>query len=378
VKAGVPATIAEHFGSLEDPRVERTKHHQLLDILIIAICAVVCGADDWVAVESFGQARREWLETFLPLEGGIPSHDTFGRVFARLNPDAFRACFRSWIQAVFTQTRGQVVALDGKTLRRSHDNARGKAAIHMVSAWATENTLVLGQLKVEDKSNEITALPALLRLLSLEGCIVTIDAMGCQTAIAQEILDARAEYVLALKENQGTLYQDVVLAFHEGRHTGFRDIAHDTHQTTDGDHGRLEIRRCWVIRDPEYLRYFAREEHWPGLRSVAMVESECWEGDAVRRERRYFISSLPGEAHVLAHGIRSHWGIENSLHWVLDMSYREDESRVRVGNAPENLAVLRHLTLNLLKQETSLPVGIKNKRLRAAWDEDYLRKVLSP
>jgi predicted transposase YbfD/YdcC len=375
--ARVHASLAEHFGDLEDPRIDRTKRHDLLDILVIALCAIICGADGWVAVESFGHAKEEWLRTFLELPNGIPSHDTFGRVFALLDSQQFERCFRSWMAAVFTRTEGQVVALDGKTLRRSHDAPHGKAAIHMVSAWATQNELVLGQIKVDDKSNEITALPALLQLLSLEGCIVTIDAMGCQTAIAQEVLDQGADYVLALKENQGTLYQDVLLAFHEGLPSGFRDVAHDYCQSTSGGHGRLEIRRCWTIYDEEYLRYFRREEHWPGLQSVAMVEAERWEGEQVTRERRFFIASLPGEAKVLTQTIRSHWGIENSLHWVLDIAFREDECRVRQGHADENLAVLRHMALNLLKQETSLKLGVKNKRLRAAWDESYLRKVLS-
>jgi len=372
----MPTSIVEHFGDLGDARRPQGTRHRLLDIVIIAICAVICGADSWEDVQAFGEAKERWLRTFLELPHGIPSHDAFGRVFALLAPEQFEACFRSWIAAVFEQTRGQVLALDGKTVRGSRDGAHDQATIHMVSAWATQNALVLGQLKVEDKSNEITDLPALLQLLSLEGCIVTIDAMGCQRAIAQEILDQDADYVLALKENQGSLYQDVVLAFREAMDTGFRDVAHDYHQTTDSGHGRLEIRRCWTIRDEEYLRYFARDEHWPSLQSVAMVEAECWVGDTVSRERCYFISSLPGEAEELARAVRSHWGIENGLHWVLDIAFREDECLVRQGHAAESFAVLRHIALNLLKQETTSRRGIKGKRLKAGWDTDYLLKVL--
>jgi len=375
--AKIPAGIADHFGDLEDPRVDRTKRHELLDILIIAICAVICGADDWVAVESFGQAKEEWLRTFLALPHGIPSHDTFGRVFARLDPEAFQNCFRSWVAAVFERTESQVVGLDGKTVRGSHDQALGKGAIHMVSAWATANELVLGQLKVDDKSNEITALPALLQLLSLEGCIVTIDAMGCQTAIAQEILDQEADYVLALKENQGSLYQDVVLAFCDALETGFRDVAHDYCETSNTGHGRVELRRYWTLFEPEYIDYFAREGHWPGLASVGMVEAERWEGSEVSRERRYFISSLSGEACPFARAVREHWGVENGLHWVLDVSFREDNCRVRKGHGAENLTVLRHIAVNLLKQEKSAKLGIRNKRLNAAWDNQYLLAVLT-
>lgn len=371
-----PTSIINHFGDLEDPRRAQGTRHRLLDIIVIAICAVICGADGWQDVETFGRAKQDWLGSFLELPHGIPSHDTFGRVFTRLDPEQLEACFRSWIAAVFAPSEGQVVAVDGKALRRSHDSSCGKAAIHMISAWATCDELVLGQLKVDDKSNEISALPALLRLLDLEDCIVTIDAMGCQTAIAETILGQRADYVLALKQNQGRLYGDVALAFEHGLAHDFRHTPHDYYETTNVGHGRREVRRCWVISEEEYLAYFGQEGHWPGLRSVAMLECECQRGQQLSQERRYFISSLPGEAQALSQAIRTHWHIENRLHWVLDIAFREDECRVRKGHADENLAVLRHIALNLLKQEKSSSRGIKGKRLKAAWDTDYLLKVL--
>lgn len=371
-----PTSIIDHFGDLEDPRRAQGTRHRLLDIIVIAICAVICGADGWQDVETFGRAKQDWLGGFLELPHGIPSHDTFGRVFALLDPEQFQACFRSWIAAAFAPSEGQVVAVDGKALRRSHDGVCGKAAIHMISAWAARDELVLGQLKVDDKSNEISALPALMRLLDLEDCIVTIDAMGCQTLIAETILDQQADYVLALKQNQGGLYSDVTLAFEQALAHDFRHTPHDYYETTDVGHGRREVRRCWAISEEEYISYFGQEGHWPGLRSVAMLECECQRGERLSRERRYFISSLPGEAQALSQAIRTHWHIENRLHWVLDIAFREDDCRVRKGHADENLAVLRHIALNLLKQEKSSPRGIKGKRLKAAWDPDYLLKVL--
>ena len=366
--------ITSYFSGLEDPRSDHTRWHQLIDIITITVCGVICGADSWVELEQFGKSKEEWLKRFLELPNGIPSHDTFGRVFAQLDAQQFRDCFLSWVQAVSAVTRGQVIAIDGKTVRRSHDKSSGKSAIHMVSAWASENRLVLGQTKVAEKSNEITAIPELLALLDISGCIVTIDAMGCQKEIARLIVEDGGDYVLALKENQGQLYREVKELFED---EGLVATEGDFHETVNKGHGRLEHRRCWSIADRECLSYLNSRGEWLGLQSVAKVTGERRIGETVSKESRYYISSLPGNAEQLLYAIREHWGIENSLHWVLDIAFREDESRVRKGHGPENLATMRHMALNLLRQETSAKVGIKARRLKAGWDENYLLKVLS-
>lgn len=370
-------SIGQHFNDLADPRIDRTKHHQLLDIIAIAICGVICGADNWVDLELFGRSKEAWLKRFLSLPNGIPSHDTFGRVFARLDPGKFAQCFTSWVKAVNQLTQGQVIAIDGKTLRRSHDRANGKGAIHLVSAWASANHLVLGQLKVADKSNEITAIPELLEVLEVSGCIVTIDAMGCQKAIARQIVEQGADYVLALKENQGQLYQEVTDTLESGLGSGFAGLEHDFHQTVGKGHGRIETRQCWVVSDPAVLEYLNQGGAWEGLRSVALVRAKRAVGEKEEVENRYYISSLPGNARQLLEATRTHWEIENCVHWVLDIAFDEDNSRVRQGNAPQNLAVVRHLALNLLKMEQTSKGGVKARRKRAGWDEDYLLKVLS-
>lgn len=373
-----PATsIEKHFANLEDPRVERTKLHKLIDILVIAICAVICGADNWEEVELFGQAKEAWFKTFLELPNGIPSHDTFWRVFAKLNPQQFQESFVSWICSVSKVTKGQVVAIDGKTLRRSHDKALGRGAIDMVSAWAAENRLVLGQVKVDEKSNEISAIPELLQVLEISGCIVTIDALGCQKEIAKAILTQEADYVLALKENHDRLYEDVVKLFDDLEASDSKAYAYSQAQTVNKDHGRLETRICHAIADQHILMQLRDAPDWPGLQAVVRVHTKRQKGEDVTEKDRYFISSLTSHAQHLLKAVRTHWSIENELHWVLDIAFREDESRLRKDYGPENFAVLRHIALNLVKQEKTQKASVKGKRLKAGWDEDYLLKILS-
>ncbi len=371
--------IFESFANLEDPRVEYLVDHKLMDIVILTICAVICGADHWTEVELFGKSKETWLRTFLEFPYGIPSHDTIGGLFARLDADQFRACFLEWVETINGLVKGQVVALDGKTLRRSHDRTVGKQAIHMVSAWAASSNLVLGQIKTDEKSNEITAIPALLDMLSLSGCIVTIDAMGCQRDIAQKILDRDADYVLAVKQNQPSLYRKTRELFDDTEASDIPYTKPKTCSVTEKDHGRIETRTCSVIDDPDYLFYLQGPKDdppWAGLASIIKIESTRRVGQTESSETRYYISSLKADAETLNNAIRQHWRVENSLHWVLDVAFREDDCRVRKGQAPEIFAVLRHMALNLLKQERSAKVGIQGKRLRAAWDTKYLLRVL--
>jgi len=369
-------SMVEHFGQIEDPRVGPALLHKLIDILVIALCGVISGADSWVEIEAFGQAKEGWLRSILELPNGIPSHDTFGRVFALLDPEQFSASLVQWTQAVSTITRGQVIAIDGKVVRRSHDRRLGQKAIHMVSAWATENQLSLGQVKTDDKSNEITAIPELLGLLDISGCVVTIDAMGCQREIADQIIDQGADYVLAVKENQKGLYHRIQQFFGYGQATSFRHLDHDYFEKSGKDHGRQEKRQCWALAASEWRFFLDHEARWPHLQTIIQIRAHRSIDGITTEETRYYISSLGADAKQLLQAVRSHWGIENSMHWVLDVAFREDESRVRTGHAPQNLSLLRRLAADLLRHEKTAKCGIKARRMKAGWDTAYLLKVL--
>jgi predicted transposase YbfD/YdcC len=382
VQKGKPMTtypadsLMGYFASVEDPREGRNISHPLINILVIAVLGVICGADGWVDVERYGQAKQEWLATFLDLKKGIPSHDTFGRVFSWIKPDQFEVCFRAWTQHLCQKSKGQLVSMDGKKLRRSQDSRHEQDGIWMVNAWMEANRLVLGQDKVTEKSNEITAIPSLLAQLDLSGCVVTIDAIGTQTAIAQAIVQAEADYILAVKKNQKALYEDLRLLFEGFEQDDYRAVEFDSYKQRTEAHDRSEMRHCWVVHHPAYLAYLRRAQRWAGLKSVLKLLTVRQQGGKIQINTRYFISSWSGSAQDFLRYIRGHWHIENGLHWVLDIAFREDESRIRSQHAPQNMAILRHLALNLLKQDTTVKVGIAAKRKMAGWDNAYLLKVL--
>lgn len=367
------ARLFDYFAHVSDPRSSNARH-RLFDIFVIALCAVISGAEGWEDMEEYGQVQAEWFRQFLALPHGIPSHDTFRRVLSRLKPDELTQCFVRWTEALRESIDGDIVAIDGKTLRRSFDHAASKGAIHMVSAWANANRLVLGQLKVDDKSNEITAIPQLLRMLEIEGAIVTIDAMGCQKEIAKTITEQGADYVLALKDNHPTLHGEVQLFFEDVKADRFDHITAERHTTIDADHGRLETRHYWITSDIECLGV---RGSWANIASVGLVESHREVSGEVSIEQRFFLTSLPGDAVRFAQAVRQHWGVENALHWVLDVSFREDDCRIRQGHGAQNMAVLRHMALNLLRREPGHKRGIKARRKRAGWDRDYLFQVLT-
>ncbi len=371
----LPAFL-DQFAAVPDPRVDRTKLHGLLDILVIALCAILCGAEGWEDIEEFGRAKETWLreQLDLALPHGIPSHDTFRRVFARINPEAFRRAFLAWTQQLRVKSHGEVIALDGKTLRHSFDTQTGQAPLHMVTAWATQNRLVLAQLPVSQKSNEIPAFPALLSLLDVRDCVVTIDAMGCQKEIARTIIDQGGDYVLALKGNQPTLEEAVQLFFEDGQENGFGPYPVRACRSVEKDHGRIETRPYWLV---EAIDWLDGKEAWAGLRSIGRVERKRRVGEESSVEVSYFISSLGGSVGKFAGAVRGHWGIENGEHSILDVTFEEDARRIRRDHAPENLAVLRHVALNLLRRETTLKRGVRGRMKRAGWNEEYLLRVLT-
>ena len=369
----VKETFIDYFSDIPDPRLDRKKKHKLIDIFLVTLCAVLTGADTWVEIEQFGNVRLKWLRKFVDLENGIPSHDTFGRVFSLIDPDEFAATFLGWVSHLCQESKNKLVAIDGKTLRCSHDKSNGKAAIHMVSAWAVENKLCLGQCKTSEKSNEITAIPEILNLLDLNGCLVTIDAMGCQQKIARQITAKGGDYVLGLKGNQAKLRHAVEQFFDCAVDDQFAYLDSDYHKTVEKGHGRIETREYWIAAEPS----FEVGDEWGGLKAVGMVKSERLIGNELECETRYYICSRMMSAQMFACAVRGHWGIENSLHWVLDVVFREDDCRIRKGHAAESMSVMRRLALNMLRQEKTIcKVGLKAKRHRCAIDGKYLEAIL--
>jgi len=372
--ANAPGGLLRWFEDLPDPRPGHNVMHRLSDMVALAILAVLCGADSWMDVATFGRCREPWLRTFLPLPHGIPSHDTFGRVFGRIPPLSFEKCFMKWMAAL-AQSPCRLIALDGKALRHSFDTADQKAAIHMISAWSQENQLVLGQLATQAKSNEITAIPELLELLDLQGAVVTADAMNCQKSIAEKIVDQGGDYLLQVKSNQPSLHQDLELLFAEGMRTDCQGVRHESIEEVDGGHGRVERRRLWTTDD---IAWYGDASQWKGLSRFICIESTRQVGDKRSVDRRYYISSLrQATPEFLLRTLRGHWGIENRLHWCLDVSFNEDDSRIRKGHAAENFSRLRRIALNLLRKDKTYNVGIKTKAKACSWDHQYLLNILT-
>ncbi len=368
-------SFLNYFKNLSDPRTGNRKDHLLIDIVAIAILAVISNADNWNAIETYGQAKEDWLSTFLELPNGIPSHDTFNRVFQRLNPEEFAASFTSWINLIVQKLGAEVIAIDGKTLKQSYDRNDFQKALHIVSAWANDNKLVLAQKKVDSKSNEITAIPALLDSLDINGNIITIDAMGTQKGIAKLIINKKADYILALKGNQGKLHKQVKDWFENAKNNNFSGIKYSYDEQLESGHHRIEKRQVYSVPISE-LPPLHNQNKWLGLKTVIMVISERILWNETTYDVRFYISSIESNAELFMKSIRGHWGIENSLHWSLDVTFSEDKSRIRKDNAPENFALLRKLALNLLNQEKSNKDSNKMKRYRAAMDNNYLVKIL--
>lgn len=366
--SGPALAIEKHFGSLKDPRIERRKKHLLLDIVVMAICGVICGCNDWQQVATFAKSRHEWLKKFLRLPNGVPSHDTFERVFDRLDPGAFQACFRQWMRALHEALGLSQIAIDGKTLRSS--GTGGRQTLHLVSAWATANGLSLGQVAVAEKSNEITAIPQLLELLDIRGALVTIDAMGCQKEIAARIVDGSGDYVLTVKDNQPSLLAAIQDCFQKAIGNEFAGLSHDDYQTEERGHGREEVRYYHIITEPQ----LPMSDDWKGLKVIGMCFHECTQNGATTSETRYFIGSRKAKAKIYGQALRGHWGIENTLHWQLDVAFAEDDNRVSRRHGAENLALVRRLALSLLKQHPDKK-SIACKRLQAALDPEFMLEV---
>jgi predicted transposase YbfD/YdcC len=374
----VAPPITQHFITITDPRLEHNKEHKLIDIIMVSICGVIAGCDSWVEIEDFGKDRQDWFATFLELPSGIPSHDTFGRVFALINPKEFQSSFASWMQSVVATTKGQVIAIDGKTSRRTFGGkTQGgfSKALHLVSAFATANGVSLGQVATDQKSNEITAIPELLKLLDMKGCLITTDAMGCQGDIAADIVGRGGDYLLAVKGNQGNLYKDIKTVFADPT------VPRDVNVTEDKGHGRIDKRTCEVITGPAVFDSIRHNNNWVGLHTLVKVTAErtatsTGETHQSTESRYYICSDEEPTAKRLQQAVREHWGVENNLHWTIDMAFREDESRIRTGNAPSNMAVLRHIALNLIRQDKDRKVGIAISRHKAGRSTDYLEKLL--
>ena len=371
------ATLLKHFETLDDPRIDRTKRYPLIEIIFLIISATVSGCEGWKSIRDFGMMKQDWLKKFLPYDNGIPVDDTIARVMRKLNTKQFENCFIRWMQGVAKATEGDVIAIDGKTLRRSYDTGSDKSAIHMVSAWSSANGVVLGQEKTAEKSNEITAIPELLNSLAIKGCIVSIDAMGCQKEIAKQIIAKKADYLLALKGNQGSLHDDVTSFFSIAKDENFKHIEHDFYEENDAGHGRIEIRRAYAVDVKKYKNLFPGVAEWKKLTSLVMIESIREGNNFKTTDTRFYISSCRPSAKLLLDASRKHWGVENSLHWTLDVTFREDESRIRKEASPENYAIFRHIALNIIRKDTSSDASIKRKRHMAALNDNFRTTLIN-
>lgn len=372
-----PIDLITHFSILPDPRIDRTKRYPLIEIIFLVISATISGCEGWKAIRDFGIIKLEWLRKFLPYKEGIPVDDTIARVMRRINTKQFRDCFIKWMKSVSKKTDGDIIAIDGKTLRGSYDDNSEKAAIHMVSAWSTTNSFVLGQEKTSEKSNEITAIPELLNVLDIKGCIVSIDAMGCQTEIAKKIIKKEADYILALKGNQGNLFADVNYFFNNAFANNFKNIEHEFHEDLDYGHGRIETRQCWLIDPKKFKSCFVNLEKWCNLQGIIMIKTKREIKDTKTADTRFYITSHKADARFFSEAVRKHWQVENSLHWTLDVSMKEDASRIRTEASPENYATIRHIALNIIRNDKTIKASVKRKMNRASLDDNFRTSLIN-